>query len=159
MWSASRARLRQFQQRLSHGFKSFDFAFNVSNLRFRSPSDFGPVCPRRHTQCQQLPNFPKRKAEFLRAFDESQSPRRVRWKVPIAGCAAGRLGKKPLPFIKADGFQVDANLLGEASNCERLCIACCHYKASLNPVVWYRVKSFFEPKQPRRAKKKRKQEH
>jgi len=70
MWSAPRAGLHQFLQSFSHGIKRSDFAFNVSNLRFRSLSDFGTVRPWRYAQCQQLPNFTKRKTEFLSAFDE-----------------------------------------------------------------------------------------
>jgi len=142
MWSAPRARPRQFPQRLSHGIKGFDFAFNVSNLRLRSPPDFGTICSSRHSQRQQLSNFPKRKAEVLSAFYEFQPPHCIRRKKPITGCATGRLGQKSLPFVETHSFQVDANLLGEAANPERLCIGSHYHKASLNPVVWSRVKPF-----------------
>jgi len=57
----------------------------------------------------------------------------------------GGLGQKSLPFIETHGFQVDANLLSEAANPERLCIGSCYHKASLNPVVWCRVKPFKTP--------------
>ena len=144
MWSARRARLCKFPQRLSHGIKSFDFAFDVGNLRLRSPSDFGAVCPGRYAQFQQLANFPKRKAEFLSAFDEFQPPRCVRRKEPITRRTTGRFRQKPLMLIEAHGFQVDANLSGKATNRQRLSIDFCYHKASLNPVVWYRVKRFMK---------------
>jgi hypothetical protein len=54
----------------------------------------------------------------------------------------GAVGQKSLPFVETHGFQVDANLLGEAANPERLCIGSHYHKTSLNPVVWSRVKPF-----------------
>jgi hypothetical protein len=72
--SAFRTSLHQFPQYLLHGLKRFDFAFNVSNLRFRSASNFAIVCLWRHTQCQQLANFAKRKAKPLCTFDKFQPP-------------------------------------------------------------------------------------
>jgi len=145
--STFRTSLHQFPQYLFHGLKCFDFAFYVSNLRFRSPSDFGIICLWRHTQCQQFANFAQRKAKLLSTFDKFQPPCRVRGIEPITRGATGRLGKKPVSFVEAHGFQVDAHFSRKATDRERVCAGSCHHKSNVKrnviPGVWYGVKSDF----------------
>jgi hypothetical protein len=109
-------------QRLFHGGEGGDLSIDIVDLHLRTRANRSPVLTWVGAKCQQFADFVQRKAEFLGALNEPQTPSGVWGKLPVPSCSSSRLRDEPAPLVVANCFEIHPAQLPQGGRRRKRCL-------------------------------------